>query len=128
MRRITVIGNLTQDAEVREVKGKKAINFSIGTNEKYKDASGNQVEKSYYFNCTIWRDSNVKIAEYLTKGTKVFVEGTPEVDIYKDKQGEVKGSVKIVVGNLELIGGGTKRDNQTSIPTNNSSKDDDLPF
>ena len=128
MRRMTVIGNLTQDAEVKEVKGKKAINFSVATNEKFKDASGNQVEKAFYYNCTIWRDSNIKISEYLTKGTKVFIEGTPDVDIYKDKQGEVKGSIKITVGNLELIGGGVKKEEtQTSIGSN-SKEDDNLPF
>ena len=126
MRRMTVIGNLTQDAEVKEVKGKKAINFSVATNEKFKDASGNQVEKAFYYNCTIWRDSNIKISEYLTKGTKVFIEGTPDVDAYTDKQGEVKYSIKITVGNLELIGGGVKKETQTSIGS--SPKEDDLPF
>lgn len=126
MRRMTVIGNLTQDAEVKEVKGKKAINFSVATNEKFKDASGNQVEKAFYYNCTIWRDSNIKISEYLTKGTKVYIEGTPDVDAYTDKQGEVKYSIKITVGNLELIGGGVKKETQTSIGS--SPKEDDLPF
>jgi single-strand DNA-binding protein len=129
MRRITVIGNLTVNAEVKEVGSRKAINFAVATNEKYKDAQGITIEKSYYYNCTIWRDSNVKVAEYLTKGTKVFIEGVPEVEIYKDKQGEIKGSIKVIVGNLELIGGGVKKETQTSIPNSPSKEDDDdLPF
>ena len=45
MRRIQVIGNLTANAEVREVSNKKAINFSLATNEKYKDSNGLLVEK-----------------------------------------------------------------------------------
>lgn len=130
MRRITVIGNLTQDAEVKQVGQKKVINFSVATNEKYKDSSGNMVDKSYYYACAIWRDSNVKIAEYLTRGTKVFIEGTPDVEIYKDKNGEYKSSIKILVGNVELIGGGRK-ESQTSIEDktkSNKNDDDDLPF
>ncbi len=140
MRRITVIGNLTANAEVKDVNGKKAINFSVATNEKYKDATGNVVEKSFYYNSTIWRDSNVNIAQYLTKGTKVYIEGTPDVDVFTDKNGGVKGSIKINVSNIELIGGGSKEGTQTKIdnqPTTSSTPTpertgnsfvDDLPF
>ena len=106
MRRITIIGNLTADAEVKDVSNKKVINFSIGTNEKFKDQQGNVTEKPYYYNCSIWRDSNVNVAKYLTKGTKVFIEGSPDVDSYQDKEGKWKAAIKISVSNLELIGAG----------------------
>jgi single-strand DNA-binding protein len=106
MRRITIIGNLTADAEVKDVSNKKVINFSIGTNEKFKDQQGNVTEKPYYYNCSIWRDSNVNVAKYLTKGTKVFIEGSPDTDLYQDKEGKWKAAIKISVSNLELIGAG----------------------
>jgi len=106
MRRITIIGNLTADAEVKDVSNKKVINFSIGTNEKFKDQQGNVTEKSYYYNCSIWRDSNVNVAKYLTKGTKVFIEGSFDTDLYQDKEGKWKAAIKISVSNLELIGAG----------------------
>jgi single-strand DNA-binding protein len=129
MNRLQVIGNLTADAEVKEANGKKAINFSLATNEKYKDANGTIVEKTYYYGCTIWRDSNVNISEYLTKGTKVYVEGKPESEAYKDKNGDIKGAIKINVSNIELIGGGSKKETQTTISDNKIKKaDDDLPF
>ncbi len=129
MNRLQVIGNLTADAEVKEANGKKAINFSLATNEKYKDANGTIIEKTYYYGCTIWRDSNVNISEYLTKGTKVYVEGKPESEAYKDKNGDIKGAIKINVSNIELIGGGSKKETQTTISDNKIKKaDDDLPF
>jgi single-strand DNA-binding protein len=129
MNRLQTIGNITSDAEVKDVNGKKAINFSLATNEKYKDANGTIVEKTYYYGCTIWRESNVNISEYLTKGTKVFVEGKPDVEVYKDKNGDVKGAIKINVSNIELLGGGSKKETQTSTSNNNTKKDDDdLPF
>jgi single-strand DNA-binding protein len=106
MRRITIIGNLTADAEVKDVSNKKVINFSIGTNEKFKDQQGNVTEKPYYYNCSIWRDSNVNVAKYLTKGTKVFIEGSFDTDLYQDKEGKWKAAIKISVSNLELIGAG----------------------
>jgi single-strand DNA-binding protein len=123
MRRITVVGNLTADAEVKDVSNKKVINFSIGMSEKFKDQQGNVTEKPYYYNCSIWRDSNVKIADYLKKGTKVLIEGSPDTDLYQDKEGKWKAAIKISVSNLELMGGGN-RDNQSASSDSASTSND----
>lgn len=133
LRRITVIGNLTKDAEVKEVKDRKAINFAVAVNEYFKDAQGEKLEKSTFYNCTLWRESNVKVAEFLTKGTKVFIEGTPEPEMFKTKEGEVKCSIKILVSNLLLMGGGTRHAEEggSGAGTNTGSgkgSDSDLPF
>lgn len=127
MRRITLIGNLTADAEVKDVGSKKVINFAIGTSEKFKDQQGVVVEKSYYYNCSIWRDSNVNVAKYLTKGTKVFIEGTPDIEVYKDKEGNYKGAIKVSVSNLELIGAGN-RENQNNVSHSSGSENIDDVF
>ena len=67
---ITILGNLTADAIVRETQGEfKAISFSVATNEKRKDKE----DASAFFNCTLWSKSD-KIAQYLTKGKKVLVQ------------------------------------------------------
>lgn len=128
-----VIGNLTKDAEVKEVKDRKAINFAVAVNEYFKDAQGEKLEKSTFYNCTLWRESNVKVADFLTKGTKVFIEGTPEPEMFKTKEGETKCSIKILVSNLLLMGGGTRQAEEGggSNTTNSGSgtgKNDDLPF
>ena len=69
MVQITILGNLTKDAEVRNTQGEyKAISFSIAVNEKRKDKE----DASTFFNCTYWSKSD-KIAQYLTKGKKVLV-------------------------------------------------------
>ena len=69
MVQITLLGNLTKDAEVRNTQGEyKAISFSIAVNEKRKDKE----DASAFFNCTYWCKSD-KIAQYLTKGKKVLV-------------------------------------------------------
>ena len=124
MNRMQVIGNLTADAKVKDVSNKKVINFSIGVNEKFKDQQGNVTEKSYYYNCSIWRDSNVNVAKYLTKGTKVLIEGSPDTDLYQDKEGKWKAAIKISVSNLELIGGGKDANNNSNNNSGNSSSDE----
>lgn len=137
MRRFQVIGNLTKDAEVKEVKNRKAINFGIAYNEVFKDTTGEKIEKTTFYNCIIWRDENVKVAQYLTKGTKVLIEGVPEPEMYHDKNNEIQLSIKILVTNLELIGGGSgrKENNDNSgnsgagnNTSSNSKNDSDLPF
>ena len=69
MVQITILGNLTKDAEVRNTQGEyKAISFSVAVNEKRIDKE----DASTFFNCTYWSKSD-KIAQYLTKGKKVLV-------------------------------------------------------
>lgn len=128
-----VTGNLTADAEVKPVGGRFAINFAVAVNEKFKDTNGQKIEKTTFFNCVIWRESNVNVAEYLTKGTKVLLEGTPEPELFKSKDGEYKSAIKIIVNNLELLGGGTPKNTQAQTPTPNPAggkkpDGDDFPF
>lgn len=132
MRKFFISGNLTKDAEVKEAAGRKAINFSIAYNEYFKDKNGDKLEKTTFYNAVIWRDENVNIAKFLTKGTKVIIEAVPEPEMYKNKDGEVVCAIKLIVHDIELIGGGTKpadSNNSTSNNSSNKGKDkDDLPF
>ena len=69
MVQITLLGNLTKDAEVRNTQGEyKSVSFSVAVNEKRKDKE----DASAFFNCVYWSKSD-KIAQYLTKGKRVLV-------------------------------------------------------
>jgi len=56
MKNITLIGNITRDAEIRDFSNRKAINFSVAVNESY-TSNGVKIEKSSFFNCTLWREN-----------------------------------------------------------------------
>ena len=73
MVKLEVIGHIGKDATVNEYNGKKVINFSVAHSEKYKDASGNVVNKSVWVDCAYWVESTA-VAQYLKKGTQVYVE------------------------------------------------------
>ena len=77
MIKLQVIGNLGKDCVVNTVNGKNVINFTVAHTEKYKDSQGNQQEKTTWVDCAYWTDRTA-IAQYLTKGKQVFVEGQPE--------------------------------------------------
>lgn len=102
MLKTQVIGNLGKDAEVKEVNGKKVIEFSVC--HSYKKQGGESV--SVWVNCSKWGDTTT-IAPYLKKGTKVWCDGTPSVDAWI-KDGEAKSSLRLSVSQIELLGGNSE--------------------
>ncbi len=103
MLKIILSGALGNDAEVREVGNSKVINFDVAVSMDYKDKDGNRVEKTEWIKASLWRDQNSKVADYLKKGKKVLIEGTPQSEGYKSKDGEIKSVLAVKVKELEFI-------------------------
>ncbi len=100
MIKLQVIGNLGKDAEVRNVNGQNVINFSVAHTFKSKDGN----ESTTWVEVVLWRE-NTAIAQYLTKGTKVFVEGTPNVRTW-ESAGKSGANMQLTAYSVELLGGG----------------------
>lgn len=111
MIKLQIIGNLGKDCIVKEVNGKNVINFSVAHAEKWKDAQGNLKERTTWVEAAYWTDKTA-IAQYLTKGRTVYVEGTPEADAYKTNEGEAKGTLRVRVMTVQLLGGGQQGSDQ----------------
>ncbi len=90
-------------AFVKEINGKKVINFSVAHSEKYKDAQGNQKERTTWVECAYWTDKTA-VAQYLTKGKTVYAEGAPEADAYMNKENQAAATLRMRVQNLQLLG------------------------
>ncbi len=140
MIRLQVIGNLGKDCTVNNVNGKSVINFSVAHTEKFKDAQGNQKDKTVWVECAYWTDRTA-VSPYLKKGTQVFAEGTPDVRTYTTSEGKQGASLRLNVFSVQLLGtkgsgGGEENssyNDNRSAPAetggvNNSSAEDDLPF
>jgi single-strand DNA-binding protein len=132
MKKTTIIGNITKDAEIRAFEGgRSVINFDVAVNERYKDRNGQKQERTTYVRCAMWRE-NTSIAQYLTKGTKIYVEGSPDADAYINKEGKAVGNLKINVREIEFLGSAKKAEPGTpsSQPEENftPAAGDDLPF
>ena len=123
------IGHLGQDAKTNSVNGKTVINFSACHTEKWKDATGKENEKQIWLDCSYWTEKTV-IAQYLTKGTQVFLEGTPDIRTYQKQDGSTGASMTLKVGLVQLLG--SKQQNTAPAPTAqpapNNQPLDDLPF
>lgn len=109
-----VIGHLGKDATVNNFSGKSVINFSICHTEKYKNAQGEQMEKSTWVECAKWGDKTA-VAQYLKKGGQVYVEGTPELNLFTRADGSAGASLKLSVLSLQLLSSGQPQ-NATAQP------------
>lgn len=133
--KIQVIGNLTKDALVNDVNGKKVVNFGIAVNEKYKDANGTEVNKAKFFDCAYWSDKTA-VAQYIKKGDLIYVEGNPEIKYYRNKEGQQLATFSVRVSNIQLLGSSDKQQPQsqpsyaqvTQGATIASDGDNDVPF
>jgi single-strand DNA-binding protein len=96
MNKAILQGRIGKDAEAKEVNGQWLIKFSLATSESYIDKQGERKKITEWHNVQYWCKSN-KIAEHLTKGTQVLVDGK-----IKTNEHEGKYYTSIVAQNLEI--------------------------
>jgi len=100
----TFVGNLGKDVEMRSLPGGEAVaSFSVGANESWKDKAGNKREHCEWVNCSLFGKRAEALQQYLTKGTRVLVEGRLRTDKY-EKDGETRYATKLIVSDVVLLG------------------------
>ena len=99
-----IIGSLGKDPEVKEFNGNKVANFSVATNESYKDKSGNKVDKTEWHRVVMWRGLAQVAENYLRKGSKVYIEGKIETRSWDDQNGQKRYSTEIIASNMQMLG------------------------
>ena len=104
MQKLTIIGNLGEDARVvQPAQGSDRlpfVAFSVACNETWKDAQGIKQERTTWYNCI---SSYQNIAAYLKKGSKIYVEGRPTFKTFADKAGTQQIDIKINVDRFEFL-------------------------
>ncbi|MEO6135863.1 MAG: single-stranded DNA-binding protein [Ginsengibacter sp.] len=125
-----ITARLTGDAKVATVKNdKQVVNFSVAINDNYKAKGSNEVTKMVtYVQCDYW--VNPAIAQYLTKGALVELQGRIGVNAYTGKEGEAKASLTFHVNTIKLHGR-AKASDETRNMVNAAVAAvpaDDLPF
>lgn len=103
--KVILIGNLGRDAETKFTPSGTAVTrFSVATTRSWKDQqSGEWKEETNWSNVTLWRQENV--ANYLTKGRQVYVEGRLQTRSYEDKDGKKVYATEVVADDVILLGG-----------------------
>ncbi len=103
--KVILIGNLGRDAETRFTPSGAALtSFSVATSRRWKDQqTGDWKEDTTWTRVTLWRQEN--LAQYLTKGKQVYVEGRIQTREYEDKDGQKKSITEVVADDVILLGG-----------------------
>ena len=151
--KVILVGNLGADPETRSMpSGMTVTNIRIATSESWKDkASGAQQERTEWHSVALFGRLGEVAAEYLRKGSQVFVEGKIRTRKWQDKQGNDRYTTEIIADNMQMLGargggagGGSERGgaergggampprddyDQSAAPAGGKEDfDDDIPF
>jgi single-strand DNA-binding protein len=111
LNKVTLIGNLGNDPEVRSTTGgNRVATFSLATSRSWNDQSGAKQEKTEWHRCVVWNTKGSTLADivekYVHKGDKLYIEGRIEYRQWQDKDNQTRYSTEINVREMIMLGGG----------------------
>ena len=123
--KVILIGHLGRDPEVRYTSSGQAVaNFSIATNETWKNKDGNQEELTEWHRIVAWGKLGEICGEYLSKGKQVYIEGVLRTRSWQDRDGNKRQTTEIHARNLQMLG---RAGDLPEAPDDISSPEPDSP-
>ena len=146
--KVLLFGNLTRDPELKALpSGMNVVNFSIATNRVFRDRDGKKQEQTDFHNVVVFGRQADTVAQYMKKGSSVFIEGRLQTRSWDDKtSGEKKYRTEVIADRVQFgpkagggSAGGSKREDSQGDDASSSNgsgveypKDDinpdDIPF
>jgi single-strand DNA-binding protein len=136
--KVILIGNLGRDPELRYTKEGRAVgNFTLATNERWRDRDGNSQERTEWHRIVVWGKDAENCAQFLQKGRSAYVEGRLQTREWEDRDGNKRQTTEIVAQNVTFLGGrgeGGPRSTSSPPPSDPGSGNagagdgDDIPF
>lgn len=138
LNRVFLMGNLTRDPEVRYTPAGTAVgDLGLAVNENYKDKDGNLKETTVFVDVEVWARQAETCAEYLHKGSPVFVEGRLKLDQWTNPQGEKRSKLRVRADRVQFLGSPKRSDiadapagsmPSETPPASVTGDDDNIPF
>ena len=138
--KVILVGNVGKDPDVKySPSGTPVAKFSVATNERFKDRSGEWQERVEWHSIVAWQRLAEIVGEFVVTGSKVYIEGKLQTSSWEDRQsGQTKYRTEIVARDLVLLGsrGNGTGDSQPSHPgvetrhetPAENADDQDIPF
>ena len=142
--KVIIVGNLGNDPETRYMPSGSAVtNLTVATNESWKDkATGEQKDRTEWHKVAMFNRLAEIAAEYLRKGSQVYIEGKLRTRKWQDKNGQDRWTTEIIADEMQMLGGrggsgggsAPMSSGQDSGPPSTPPKagpddfDDDIPF
>lgn len=101
-----ILGRLGMDAEIKTLAQNKVLSFTMAIDRSYWDKNAKQrVERTEWIRVNKFFDlqNEVKLAQYLTKGTLVYVSGIPKAEAWTNKQGEIQSAVSVTGRDIQIL-------------------------
>jgi single-strand DNA-binding protein len=129
------MGNLVRDVELRYTPNGKAVcDISVAVNDR-KKVDGEWVEDTTFVDVTLWARNAEVAAEYLGKGSLVFIDGRLKLDKWESQEGDKRSKLKVVGERMQMlnkVGESKKPEGPVSTPNNENentnNEDGEIPF
>ena len=107
LNRVMLLGNLGADPELRVTSGGQSVlKLRLATSESYLDKNRVRQERTEWHSVVVWGKRAEALGKFLTKGSRLFIEGGLRTSTYDDKEGNKKYRTEIVASNIILSGSG----------------------
>jgi single-strand DNA-binding protein len=104
--KVILVGRLGRDPETRYTGGGQAVaNFSMATDETYKDKNGERQKRTEWHKIVVWSKLAEIAQQYLKKGSLLYLEGRIQTREWQDKEGQKRTTTEIVASNFRMLGG-----------------------
>jgi len=129
LNRVTLLGNLGADPELRVTSnGNSVLNMRLATTESIPGKDGGpRTERTEWHSVTLWGKRAEALSKFLTKGSRILVEGSNRTSSYDDKDGNKRYKTEVNASNVVLCGGGKGSSGSDDAPAPPAG-DDDIPF
>lgn len=102
--KVQLIGRLGQDPKtINFDDGKSKVNFSIATNESYRNGEGDKIEKTQWHDVVAWGSLGEIMSQYLKKGAEIAIEGRLMYRTYDDSEGKKRYITEVVASDLLML-------------------------
>jgi single-strand DNA-binding protein len=140
--KVILVGRLGKDPEIRSTPGGQTVaKFTMATDERYTDKSGEKQERTEWHNIVAWARLAEICGQYLRKGSLVYIEGSIRTDSWEDKEsGQKKYRTEIIAREMKMLdrkrdggdegggyGGGSRRP-ATATAGGGAEEEDEVPF
>jgi len=103
--KVILVGRLGRDPELKYTpSGAPVAKFSLATDERYKDQTGEWQDRTEWHNIVVWSKLAETCGQYLTKGKLVYIEGTIRSRQWQDQTGNKRTSYEIVANRMQMLG------------------------
>src|SRR4029079_570463 len=105
LNRVMLLGNLGADPELKMTGGGQAVlKMRLATTESYRDRNKVRQERTEWHSVVVWGKRAEALSKFLTKGSRLFVEGGIRTSSYDDKEGQKRYKTEISADNVILAG------------------------